>query len=263
MLPVEYVECSNRGLCNHDTGECQCYEGYSGSNCATTYIEATTNVDGDVLLLHSLYDNFEGNLLHLKTDRTASSGFKSIVVESASENTFEISGNGDVNIYKGKLSLADSDGSLNVGGEAAITGAVSLGSSLSVNGATNLKSSLSVSQATNLQSTLKVESGETITSGGLVVTAGGETITDGGLFIAAGGLDILRGGLFVHQAGATIKSGGFKIIAGGETISAGGLVVAGGATKLSSTLSVGDAAVVKNTLSVNGVENEKERKKKH
>lgn len=30
------AECSNRGVCNHATGECDCWPGFTGSNCART-----------------------------------------------------------------------------------------------------------------------------------------------------------------------------------------------------------------------------------
>lgn len=28
------VDCSNRGLCDHGTGECACFNGFHGPNCA-------------------------------------------------------------------------------------------------------------------------------------------------------------------------------------------------------------------------------------
>lgn len=30
-----HVDCSNRGVCNHGTGTCTCFKGYSGENCGT------------------------------------------------------------------------------------------------------------------------------------------------------------------------------------------------------------------------------------
>ena len=29
-----YMECSNKGLCNRQTGICECFEGYTGTACA-------------------------------------------------------------------------------------------------------------------------------------------------------------------------------------------------------------------------------------
>ncbi|CAN0021444.1 unnamed protein product, partial [Discosporangium mesarthrocarpum] len=30
------VDCSNRGICDHSTGQCMCFKGYYGESCGRT-----------------------------------------------------------------------------------------------------------------------------------------------------------------------------------------------------------------------------------
>lgn len=39
-----HVDCSNRGLCNHETGQCRCYRGYYGAACENMDVRAKGDV---------------------------------------------------------------------------------------------------------------------------------------------------------------------------------------------------------------------------
>ena len=36
-----HVDCSNRGICDYKLGECSCFEGFYGPNCAKMSVLAT------------------------------------------------------------------------------------------------------------------------------------------------------------------------------------------------------------------------------
>ena len=50
---IEYDYCSARGMCDFGSGICTCYFGFTGVNCEETLSNLVTDVDGDILLIHS------------------------------------------------------------------------------------------------------------------------------------------------------------------------------------------------------------------
>ena len=81
----EYAMCSNRGLCDVSTGLCSCYGGFTGINCATsTQSVATSFSSTDIILLYATNGDWQGNNIHLKTDRSASDAFNFIWNEANS-----------------------------------------------------------------------------------------------------------------------------------------------------------------------------------
>lgn len=94
-----HATCSGRGICGTDTGVCDCFNQFSGSNCGVTgVVWSSTTVD--ILLLHSEMDTYSGNLLHLKTERPPSKDFYHLVMESDDEKTFTMRGDGYTVLYK-------------------------------------------------------------------------------------------------------------------------------------------------------------------
>ena len=78
---------------------CTCYTLFKGVNCATTgIIFSSTTLD--ILLLHSQLDSFKGTVLHLKSERAASSAFYMIEVESDDVTTFTMRGDGYSVLHK-------------------------------------------------------------------------------------------------------------------------------------------------------------------
>lgn len=60
----EYQYCSRRGICDFETGRCECADGFSQANCDVAYWVITEDFDDDVLRLVSTMNNFTGKLFH-------------------------------------------------------------------------------------------------------------------------------------------------------------------------------------------------------
>ncbi|CAN0037197.1 unnamed protein product [Ectocarpus sp. 12 AP-2014] len=96
----EYEFCSRRGICDFETGRCDCVDGFSRANCDVSESQITEDLDADVLELYTTLANFTGNVLYLKTERESSSYFNLIKAASEGENTFVLAGDGTLRMYK-------------------------------------------------------------------------------------------------------------------------------------------------------------------
>lgn len=46
-----WVECSNRGYCDRETGECECYDGFDGNACQRKKCLNVSNEQGVFVLV--------------------------------------------------------------------------------------------------------------------------------------------------------------------------------------------------------------------
>lgn len=57
---AEYQFCSRRGLCDFNTGRCECVDGFSRANCDVSESLITEDFDADVLELYTTLADFTG-----------------------------------------------------------------------------------------------------------------------------------------------------------------------------------------------------------
>lgn len=98
-----HLTCSGRGICDTSAGTCTCFEGYDGQSCGETDL-VWTSFNLAVLYLHPQLASYSANVLHLMTERPASSSFYHIYVESAGVfDTFSMRGDGFSKLHRVRI----------------------------------------------------------------------------------------------------------------------------------------------------------------
>ena len=251
----EYLYCSNRGICNFQTGTCTCYEDFYGASCSTyapLSYTATVGVAGtsDVLELRATKSDFASSILRLSTDESASSDFALLRVNDNYRNVFVIDGNGNTLVNYGEFTIKR-------GGMLISAGGLKVSGGLTVpqhgfhiaSGMTVFSDGLKIYNSGGLV----VAGGMTVFTGGLKVTGGltmdegmmviddGLEVTDGGATINAGGVST-TGGLSVYTSGMNVM-GGLTVNSGNILVSQGGLSMYTGGVHITGGLSVNDAGI--------------------
>ena len=91
----EFAMCSNRGVCDTATGECNCANGYAGGDCSTLAAVSTSHNGMPALVLERT-GLFSGTLLELATSRAAAPDFNFVTASAAGIPVFSITGDGTV-----------------------------------------------------------------------------------------------------------------------------------------------------------------------
>lgn len=180
-VSIEYALCSNRGICNFETGVCNCLPDLENSNCDTfrgAQIITQQLLPDEVLHLEVTNPDFNDNLVAIDHNFPGTSVFNTLTASDVSNTKFRLDGYGNVRMNYGGLYIGSN-------------------SSLSRGGATIRASGLTV-------------------TGGVSVYSGGMTVFDSvdlvnlGLFVEDGGVGIYGGidmqdSPFMVTGGATVQ----------------------------------------------------------
>jgi hypothetical protein len=181
----EYAVCSNRGVCDFDTGLCSCFPKFEGVNCDTYAAGArvvSTEVQLDVLNVQTTNKDYTGTVLKLSTTFPGNEYFNMIKIEDATGSIFSMNGNGDVVMDRGSLVLK---GDLSRGGVSINNGGISVTGGFTIE-----------------QGGMKVTQGVSVNSGGLHILGGGVVVT-GGVSVRDTGI-VITGGITVHTGGMSV-----------------------------------------------------------
>lgn len=227
----EYVYCAARGSCDFKTGDCACFDGFTGEACTTS-----TYYSGSIAYLENTGQDFIGSIVELKTAKDAAVDFYMIQCYSGSIRVFSVQGDGEMHlksiINDDGISITDGGVTIKLGGlevlddgmyilnsaaDEPVLELVSKGGSSFTSTVLSIKCDIedtfqlidagsSSSDVFNVRGDGKT----TIKSGGLLVNSAGATITDGGLFVEEYGATIMTGvnknSLQVEDEGVTIMN---------------------------------------------------------
>jgi hypothetical protein len=289
---LSYDYCSNRGLCDLDTGECSCYQNFHGGACQVYTPQEIYTDFVDVMTINATDKEFTSAALRIQDAMRGDSGDWSSIYVETNEDTidptnrtgaFNITSYGDVISYRGSWSLdGPRDGltgvkihtsGLSVKGGITINdegleivnngnaGDVTLSSGASVVGGLLVKEQLQVTGGITGTGGLTVEGGmvvpDCLTNTPVALASGNSwtaCMNPLGMYVGAGGADIQLGGIVLY--GGMDVTGGLMLNewrTTGMVVETGGLdVMAGGMTVWEKGLVVDRASQFEDGLTVTG-----------
>lgn len=188
----KYDYCSNRGLCDFNTGECDCALDFYGVACNRYDPNPLIFNNTDIMRLESSDSAFTGTVLHLTdTMRGEEEAWNALLFE-ANEYTYD---DNRTQMF-----------AVNAYGDVQINGGIEL-------------------NAIENQVAVQIADGGLMLQGGLTIDSGGMTIANDGAQLVMDTNLTVRDGLTVHSNGMSIYAGGLVVNSGGITIEDGGIVI--------------------------------------
>lgn len=107
---LDYLVCSGRGKCNFQTGLCDCYEQFYGSNCDTYKYRDNYIVNNEYRSLYDVFAvgndhaTFTSDVLHISTTRSPSESFYYLRLSDVfADNVFSVRGDNQIEMNAGGL----------------------------------------------------------------------------------------------------------------------------------------------------------------
>eukprot|EP00602_Paraphysomonas_sp_CaronLab_P001970 CAMPEP_0185021030 /NCGR_PEP_ID=MMETSP1103-20130426/3691_1 /TAXON_ID=36769 /ORGANISM="Paraphysomonas bandaiensis, Strain Caron Lab Isolate" /LENGTH=622 /DNA_ID=CAMNT_0027552303 /DNA_START=60 /DNA_END=1924 /DNA_ORIENTATION=+ len=260
---VEYEYCSNRGICDFNTGECLCMDGFGGPGCEVntfSYTAATNSLVGYQVNVNG--ESYTSSAFQINVAKSAAPDFNIIEGLSKGKQVFYARGDGELSALRLRITqtgativdggLVVDDGGVTISNDGAYiyneevagpvikvvpTSTVYADNAVEISGsAVNPSNYYSIrSENSNVAKfTVRGDGYTQVHDKGLGVT-GGATIDTGGMKVS-GGVTIKTAGLYV-TGGTTVADRGLTV-SQGLSIYSDGLHVTGGATIKSGGLTV-------------------------
>lgn len=231
----EWAYCSNRGICDFNSGMCSCNKGYGGSACSnSTYFTGITGsnaLPGLQVLVDGL--DYTGDALQIRSAKSPADDFYLIDAVANNERVFFVRGDGAVGltslvtpggatISSGGLMVTNSGLTIGSGGLTVTDGGASIKSTI---GSSQINVANVKAQKTGLSTTFSVLDLNTDTAGLHYMLSVYNSVSEKVFSVKnTGYTEVAQGGLQVTQGGLTVNAGGLDAY-GGVTVSSGGLVV--------------------------------------
>eukprot|EP00606_Chrysophyceae_sp_TOSAG23-5_P001013 GSChrysophyteH2.ASY1.ANO1.923.1 assembled CDS len=253
-----YEPCSNRGICDLESGNCRCFLNFYGANCAHFAPDGVVRNLADVMSITVTDPAFDANILHLADTVRGENKWSSLIMETNFDQyndnrdvLWNMTAWGDIDMNYGGINIIATENSgdnglhINQGG-LRVTGGMTVASAglhIVGEGTTNmfghttfspddlhLDGSINIVEGLDLDAMLTVNNTECDDPRGLLIGAGGVKVENAGI-VVQGGASVVGGLMLEHPftggrtKGVTIATGGLDIRNGGFTVNEKGLTV--------------------------------------